>query len=319
MSNAVYNRIRGVQIEPTKKAILMALANIADDSGSTRLFAPVERLVYETCFKERTVRDALKQLEQIGAIKIKYRTGMPSTYLINPALSSPARDFGDDDQETFESVNLQSDAGVLQLAAGVALLNAGVTQLDAPLHLMQEKCSQMQGGGAANAELVQFNCEKVQSNAPYTSTSYTSLTSSTSAQDAHAPESVKTDKPEKQADPKFNAKKSLLDLGCGAQIVDDFLTVRKAKKAPLTKTSLDRLTAQATKAGITTAQAIEICAAKNWQSFDAGWEWRGVINIAPKPAQPQQQAHKPVVSYIDQQTPLAERQAFAAELLAKLR
>lgn len=192
MSNAVYNRIRGVQIEPTKKAILMALANIADDSGSTKLFAPVERLVYETCFKERTVRDALKQLEQIGAIKIKYRTGMPSTYLINPALSSPARDFGDDDQETFESVDLQSDAGVVQLSAGVSLLNAGVAQLDAPLHLMQKKCSQMQGGGAANAGLMQFNCEKAQSNAPYTPTSFTSSTPTTSAVDF---EQEKTAKP----------------------------------------------------------------------------------------------------------------------------
>lgn len=55
------------------------------------------------------------------------------------------------------------------------------------------------------------------------------------------------------------------------QVADDFLTVRKAKKAPLTATALALIEREASKAGITTAQAIAIATARNWQSFKADW------------------------------------------------
>jgi uncharacterized protein YdaU (DUF1376 family) len=55
------------------------------------------------------------------------------------------------------------------------------------------------------------------------------------------------------------------------QIADDFLTVRKAKRAPLTATALALIESEAVKAGITTAQAIAISTARGWQSFKAEW------------------------------------------------
>lgn len=55
------------------------------------------------------------------------------------------------------------------------------------------------------------------------------------------------------------------------QVAQDFLSVRKSKKAPLTKTALDLIASEAKKAGITTAQAIAIAAGRGWQSFNAGW------------------------------------------------
>jgi uncharacterized protein YdaU (DUF1376 family) len=55
------------------------------------------------------------------------------------------------------------------------------------------------------------------------------------------------------------------------QVADDFLTVRKAKRAPLTATALALIEAEAANAGITTAQAIAIATARGWQSFKADW------------------------------------------------
>lgn len=55
------------------------------------------------------------------------------------------------------------------------------------------------------------------------------------------------------------------------QVAVDFLKVRKAKRSPLTATALAMIAREATKANITTAQAIAIATARGWQSFKAEW------------------------------------------------
>ena len=49
------------------------------------------------------------------------------------------------------------------------------------------------------------------------------------------------------------------------------MILRKAKKAPLTKTVVDGLRREADKAGLTLEAAIRICCESNWQSFKADW------------------------------------------------
>ena len=66
---------------------------------------------------------------------------------------------------------------------------------------------------------------------------------------------------------------SLLSLGVDEQAAKDWLTVRKAKRAPFTETALNDLKLEAGKAGITVGQAVAICAKKSWQGFNAGWNW----------------------------------------------
>jgi hypothetical protein len=51
----------------------------------------------------------------------------------------------------------------------------------------------------------------------------------------------------------------------------DFVILRKAKRAPLTKTVVDGLRREADKAGLTLEAAIRICCESNWQSFKADW------------------------------------------------
>lgn len=60
--------------------------------------------------------------------------------------------------------------------------------------------------------------------------------------------------------------------GVPAELLTDWLAVRKAKKAgPLTATAIGGLVREATKAGITPAEAVTFCCEAGWQGFNAGW------------------------------------------------
>ncbi len=71
----------------------------------------------------------------------------------------------------------------------------------------------------------------------------------------------------------------LKNYGIDEQLSDDFLKLRKAKKAPLTKTAIEGIEREAKLAGITVSDALRICVERNWQSFSSKWDW--------KPKQPQ--------------------------------
>lgn len=79
---------------------------------------------------------------------------------------------------------------------------------------------------------------------------------------------------------------TLLALGVAEQAAADWLTVRKAKRAPLTDTALDELKLEAVKAGITVGQAVAICAKKSWQGFNSSWNWKNEI-AGRKPTEPE--------------------------------
>jgi len=54
-------------------------------------------------------------------------------------------------------------------------------------------------------------------------------------------------------------------------LLKDFLKIRTAKKAPLTKTAWNGIIREAKKAGITTEEAVIISVERNWQGFNADW------------------------------------------------
>lgn len=67
---------------------------------------------------------------------------------------------------------------------------------------------------------------------------------------------------------------SIADLvaeGVEQQHAEDWLTVRKAKRAPLTRAAWDDVKAEAAKAGITPADAVRVSATNSWQGFRATW------------------------------------------------
>lgn len=58
------------------------------------------------------------------------------------------------------------------------------------------------------------------------------------------------------------------------QIWEDWLQLRKTKKAPVTQTALDGIAREAKKAGYTLEQALEACCSNGWQGFKAEWVLR---------------------------------------------
>lgn len=71
--------------------------------------------------------------------------------------------------------------------------------------------------------------------------------------------------------PKFNFKNELLSLGVDKEVLDDWLTVRKKKKASNTKTALKSLLTEIKKSGLMVNDAIEYAASKSWSGFKASW------------------------------------------------
>jgi uncharacterized protein YdaU (DUF1376 family) len=60
--------------------------------------------------------------------------------------------------------------------------------------------------------------------------------------------------------------------GVDTNLWNDYLKIRKAKKAPITETAIQALVREADKAGKSLSQAITICVENNWVGFKAEWE-----------------------------------------------
>lgn len=74
--------------------------------------------------------------------------------------------------------------------------------------------------------------------------------------------------------PKTSEMDLLKKVGIDEQLGDDFLKIRKAKKAPITKTALEGIEREAKAAGISVVDAVRICVERNWQGFKADWDWK---------------------------------------------
>ena len=59
--------------------------------------------------------------------------------------------------------------------------------------------------------------------------------------------------------------------GVSEQVWDDFITLRKAKRAPLSATALASIAKEAEKAAMHIEEALTECVTRGWQSFKAEW------------------------------------------------
>ena len=60
-------------------------------------------------------------------------------------------------------------------------------------------------------------------------------------------------------------------IGVSDSVWQEFKSLRKAKKAPITQRAIDALTNEANKAGWTLEKALEECVVRGWQAFKADW------------------------------------------------
>lgn len=80
-------------------------------------------------------------------------------------------------------------------------------------------------------------------------------------------------------EPKKTTQKSESEMllerfGITGQLAKDFIAHRKTKRGAISETQLSRLQKQSDKAGISICEAVEICIERNWQGFNASWDWR---------------------------------------------
>lgn len=74
------------------------------------------------------------------------------------------------------------------------------------------------------------------------------------------------DKPEK-----FVFKKALFDFGADANLIDEWLIVRKNKKASNTETAFNGLLSQVDKSGLDVNTVLKICIDNSWSGFKSSW------------------------------------------------
>jgi len=69
----------------------------------------------------------------------------------------------------------------------------------------------------------------------------------------------------------FDFRAYLKAKGVSDQVVDDWATLRKTKKAPITQTAIDEIEREAVKARISLETALSKASAGGWQGFRAAW------------------------------------------------
>jgi hypothetical protein len=63
----------------------------------------------------------------------------------------------------------------------------------------------------------------------------------------------------------------LLLQGVRESVANDWLALRKARRAPATKTAITHIAIQAQKAGLLLETALAMCCQRGWQGFEAKW------------------------------------------------
>lgn len=98
------------------------------------------------------------------------------------------------------------------------------------------------------------------------------------------------EKPTASAAPKYSALNSLVESGVELQTANDWLAVRKGKKAAATKTAIDGVLREIGKAGLTTDAGIRLCCERGWAGFNPEWLQNGQARASPnrQPATQQQ-------------------------------
>jgi DNA-binding transcriptional ArsR family regulator len=63
----------------------------------------------------------------------------------------------------------------------------------------------------------------------------------------------------------------LMALGVEQQVAEDWLAIRKEKRAPLTRTAMDEISTEIEKAGLALPAALKLCCGRGWASFRFAW------------------------------------------------
>ncbi len=252
MSTLIQAKCWPLQMPPTPKAVLISLADNANDHGECWPSLPT--IAMRTCFSERAIRNAIDWLEAHGLLVADRSNGRHTRYLVTPesfrpsAPSSPSTTLppepppapraGVSDHEPRHEVP-RSDAHTPAPRSTTPAPDAG-----APRHEVQKPRHEVPPN--------------------------------------HQEPSIEPSKNRKARVPDFPAAEVLAGLGVDPQVANDWLLMRKKRRAVVTQTVLDGIGREASKAGITLEDALRLMVVRGWQGFQAEWVLpaRGVPRMA---------------------------------------
>ena len=90
MSTTIMAQCWPLQMPPTPKAVLISLADNANDQG--HCWPSLGTIAMRTCFSERAVQNAIKWLEDHGVVKANRTNGRHTTYILAPNEYQPAQE-----------------------------------------------------------------------------------------------------------------------------------------------------------------------------------------------------------------------------------
>ena len=234
MSNKLINDMRSIRLPAVAKGVLWVLCDIAQDDGNTFGYAPLSRLIDETCYQRNAVINALTWLESVGLIFGNRSNGRKTTYKI-----------------TLENANQQAIDDELnrkKIASKRVLHNSEPVDQTNQL-TKQTSCS-------GHTQPVDQNTQPVDEKTPPVDQTNTNRIIPINPQKQPIkPREALVSKPSDVSD----------------QVWNDFLKLRKTKKAPLTQTALDGIIREANLAGWTLEAALSECQLRGWQAFKADW------------------------------------------------
>lgn len=235
MSHAIVNQIRRLPIKNPAKAVLWVIADIADDKGYA--YPSIDTIALESGCSRSTVIRAIAQLEAMNVISANRENGRHTTYTVTP--------------ESFKN-QCHTDTSVT--------LTPVSERHPTSVTLTPHQC---------HSDTIPVSERHTNPHKPPINPQ---LTPSVIAHEETAPSPTKKTKAEKTGVTIARMIESLPELS--ESVARDFLAYRKAKKAPLTKTAWDRMSAEIVKAGAygyspddALAEAMEA----NWQSVKADW------------------------------------------------
>jgi len=242
MSHAIVNQIRRLPIKNPAKAVLWVIADIADDNGYA--YPSHATLAAECGVTDRTVINCIQQLEACGVLVANRTNGRHTTYTVTP------ENFTQIDQNPRTTFTPEPRS-----------------PLNDVHHTPEQYSPHPRTTFTQPLNDVHTNPHKPPINPQLTP----SVIAHEGTEQA-TPSPTKKPKAEKTGVTIARMIESLPELS--ESVARDFLAYRKAKKAPLTKTAWDRMSAEIVKAGAygyspddALAEAMEA----NWQSVKADW------------------------------------------------
>lgn len=264
-----------------RKFVLLSLCDNANDQGEC--FPSISMIAQRCSMGDRTVQSHIHDLEKMGILSRIERAGRSTIYRIDP------RKFAASPLETHYTYRIEDpDSGEFYIGMRTCRGDAKTDGYMGSGAWFQRRVSD---GRALRKVVLSVFADRASAAADEKARIESSIsdplcmnqrTPADSAprknctpQISHptpadfAPITIK----EPSIEPKGNPKSSALACPSDVprQVWDDFLSIRKAKRSPLTSTALEGMRAEAVKAGMTLEGAMSMCCMRGWVGFKSSW------------------------------------------------